>query len=85
MQPKTRGWMVSVGALVAMIGGIVTALFFFQPWRSCPSEDMSAGCAMLPLDATLMTTAALLTVVGIVVLVVGLASKEVDTKAEVRP
>ncbi|MCI9857620.1 hypothetical protein MIBA_05225 [Microbacterium proteolyticum] len=55
-----------------MISGAVVALYFFQPWRSCEYEDTSAGCSMLPQDAAAMGVAALVFVVGIVVLAAGL-------------
>ncbi|WP_157001109.1 hypothetical protein [Agromyces laixinhei] len=61
------------GGVVALIGGIVTAIYVFQPWRTCAGEDSSAGCAMLPQDGIVMAIAMIATLCGIVVFVVGLA------------
>lgn len=61
-----------VGGLVALI---VTIVYVFQPWRSCPYDDSPAACAMLPGDAAVMMTAlaampvaAIVTVAGAVLL-----------------
>lgn len=69
---STGRTMTIVGGLLSLIGAIVTVIYIFQPWRSCEYEDSSAGCAMLPVDAAVMTAAMLATVVGVVLLVVGL-------------
>ena len=58
MGPKVRGWLVTGSALFALTGAIVAVVYFFQPWRSCEYEDTSAGCAMLALDATVVTVMA---------------------------
>jgi hypothetical protein len=63
---------VVTGAVVASVGLVVAVVYFFQPWRSCDYEDTSAGCAMLPDDAAVMTLAMLATVVGLGVLAGGL-------------
>ena len=68
--------MVALGTLVALVAGIVAVVFFFQPWRSCDYEDTSVGCAMLPADATIMGIAGFLSVIGVVVLIVGIVGKE---------
>jgi hypothetical protein len=56
--------MALIGAAVAVLGGATAVLFFFQPWRSCPYEDTSVGCAMLPNDAAVMVIALGIAVVG---------------------
>jgi hypothetical protein len=65
--------------LICMHGGfrsnrpIFTIVYLFQPWRSCcPYDDSPAACAMLPADATAMTIAMFGTLIGLVVLVLGL-------------
>lgn len=62
----------TIGGLVALV---VTIVYVFQPWRSCPYDDSPAACAMLPGDAAVMLTAmaampvaAIVTVVGAVLL-----------------
>ncbi|MDO8384154.1 MAG: hypothetical protein Q7T17_14395 [Microbacterium sp.] len=75
MGPKVHGWLVGGSALVALAGAIVAVVYFFQPWRSCEYEDTSAGCAMLPLDATVMGAAMVVTLVAVGVLVFALLAK----------
>lgn len=76
MDSKVRGWMVAGSALFALVGAIVTVVYFFQPWRSCDYEDTSAGCAMLPGDAAVMAVAAIVTLVAVGVFVLALLTKE---------
>jgi len=76
MQPRVRRWLVSVAAIVALAGVLVTAVYFFQPWRSCDYEDTSAGCAMLAGDATVMGIAGFTTLVAVFILVFALMAKE---------
>lgn len=66
---------VASGAAIALISGAVVVLFFFQPWRSCDGEDTSAGCPMLPHDTAVMGVAAVVFVLGIVVLAAGLLTR----------
>lgn len=75
MNPKRRGWLLAGSALFAVVGAIVTVFYFFQPWRSCDYEDTSVGCAMLPADASVMTVAAIGTVLAIGVFVLALLVK----------
>lgn len=63
--------MALIGASVALLSAVTAVLFFFQPWRSCPYEDTSVGCAMLPHDAAVMVTALGVAVIGAGVFVVG--------------
>ena len=76
MDPKLRGWIVAGSALFALVGAVVTFVYFFQPWRSCDYEDTSAGCAMLPGDATVMAVGAVVTLVAVGVFVFTLLTKE---------
>lgn len=55
---------------MALLGLATVVLYFFQPWRSCPYEDTSAGCAMLPDDAAVMLSAVGIAVVGAAVFLV---------------
>lgn len=71
-----RGRLLTGSALVALVGAIVTVVYFFQPWRSCDYEDTSAGCAMLPVDATVMAVSAVVTLVAVGVFVLALLVKE---------
>ena len=75
MDPRVRGRLVTGSALFALAGAIVAVVYFFQPWRSCEYEDTSAGCAMLPLDATVMGVAMVVTVMAVGVLVFALLAK----------
>ncbi|MFA4840674.1 MAG: hypothetical protein WC580_03090 [Agrococcus sp.] len=72
MNQKSPGWLVAGSALVALVGAIVTVVYFFQPWRSCDYEDTSVGCAMLSADATVMAVAMVVTLAAVVVFVVAL-------------
>ena len=76
MEQKVRGRLLTGSALVALVGAIVTVVYFFQPWRSRDYEDTSAGCAMLPVDATVMAVSAVVTLVAVGVFVLALLVKE---------
>lgn len=76
MDSRVRRWLVAGSALLAGIGAIVAVVYFFQPWRSCDDEDTSAGCAMLPADAAVMTVAMVVTLVAVGALVLALLAKE---------
>ncbi len=54
------------GALAVLVGVVMAVVFALQPWRSCPEDDVAAGCVALPQD-----TAGML--LGLVVLGTGLA------------
>lgn len=75
MQRRTRVLTIVTGAGVALIGGIVTVVYLFQPWRSCPYDDSPAACAMLPTDATVLAIAVVATLIGVLILVIGLLRK----------
>lgn len=76
MDSRVRRWLVAGSALLAGIGAIVAVVYFFQPWRSCDYEDTSAGCAMLPADAAVMTVAVVVTLGAVGALVLALLAKE---------
>lgn len=65
MNQKAYRWLMVGSAVLALAGAVVTVIYFFQPWRSCVYEDTSAGCAMLPGDATVMSAAIFATIVGV--------------------
>lgn len=60
-----RGLLVAVSGLVALVGTVVTIVYFFQPWRSCDYEDTAVGCAMLPADTTVMAVTAFVTLAAL--------------------
>lgn len=76
MKSKGRRWLLAGSAVFALVGAVVTVVYFFQPWRSCDYEDTSAGCAMLPADAAVMAGAAIVTLVAIGVFVIALLVKD---------
>lgn len=71
MTQRASRSMAAIGASVALSGAATAVLFFFQPWRSCPYEDTSVGCAMLPRDAAVMVTALGIAIIGAGMVVVG--------------
>jgi uncharacterized membrane protein len=75
MNQRSAGWLMAGSAVVALVGAIVTVVYFFQPWRSCDYEDTSVGCAMLPGDATVMAVAAVVTLAAAVVSVFALLAR----------
>ncbi len=79
MKQRTRSLAIWSGAGVALIGSIVTVVYLFQPWRTCPYDDSPSACAMLPMDATVMAIAMWSTLVGLVILGLGVFMKRVDT------
>lgn len=68
MNSRARTILIVVGAGVTLVAGIVTVVYFFQPWRSCSYEDTSIGCAMLPADAVVMAVSMLSGLVGLAVM-----------------
>ncbi|MGR2752193.1 hypothetical protein [Agromyces arachidis] len=61
------------------MGAIVTVVYLFQPWRTCPYDDSPAACAMLPADATVLAVAACATLIGVLILVLGLLRRHGET------
>ncbi|MFP7834707.1 hypothetical protein [Marisediminicola sp. LYQ134] len=59
------------GGVVTMVGLITAVVFFLQPWRTCPYDDVPAGCAMLPADAAVMEGALVVMFVGVCILIAG--------------
>lgn len=56
-----RAMAITVGGMGASAAWVL--LFIMQPWRSCPDDDVPAGCPALPRDTALL-------MVGIVVFLV---------------
>ncbi len=71
MWQRSKVPVIVIGATIAVAGAIVTIVYLFQPWRSCPYDDSPSACAMLPADATVMSIAMLGTLVGIVIATLG--------------
>jgi hypothetical protein len=71
MHMMRRNAPLALGAALAALGTAVAALYAFQPWRTCPSDDTAAGCGMLPGDAAVMSVAVLMALVGVIVLLAG--------------
>ena len=69
MLRTSSGRVVAASAVITLIAMVVVVVYFLQPWRSCDYEDSSAGCAMLPEDATVMSVAMLTTLVSAAVLI----------------
>lgn len=62
------------GALAVVVGVAMVIVFALQPWRSCPEDDVAAGCRALPQDVAGIMLGLVLLGVGLVLLWVG-ASK----------
>ena len=72
MKQRKRVPAVVTGATFALVGGLVTVVYLFQPWRTCPYDDSPAACAMLPADAMVLAVAVCSTLIGVLILVLGL-------------
>jgi hypothetical protein len=68
MNARTRKIAILVTTGITVVAGIITVIYFLQPWRSCSYEDTSAGCAMLPGDAVVMAISMWSTLLGLVIL-----------------
>ncbi|MFC7876616.1 hypothetical protein [Isoptericola sp. NPDC057391] len=75
MRTRASTVMLIGGTTLAVLGAVVSVVYFLQPWRTCSYEDSSAGCAMLPLDASIMTAAMLVTLVATAVAIAGAAGR----------
>ncbi len=64
------------GTTLAVLGAVVSVVFFMQPWRTCPDDDVPAGCPMLPLDAAIMEAAMVVTLFATAVAIAGAAGKK---------
>lgn len=72
MRRRTAIWLLGAGGAAAVAGGIVAFVFLLQPWRSCPYDDVPAGCVALPFDAAVMTIAMIVALLGFIVAVAGI-------------
>lgn len=59
----------------AIVGAVATVIYFLQPWRTCPDDDVPAGCSMLPHDAAIMTAAMFVALSAAAVAIAGAASQ----------
>ena len=64
------------GTTLAVLGAVVSVVFFMQPWRTCPDDDVPAACPMLPLDAAVMEAAMVVTLFATAVAIAGAAGKK---------
>ena len=70
----TRGLVVAVSSLLALMAAAACVLLFLQPWRYCPEiDDSSAGCPMLPRDLALLQVSIVAFFVAVLVLVLTVA------------
>ena len=67
---------MALGAVTSVTGALVSALFLWQPWRSCSYDDRSSACTMLPADAAVLMVSAITTLAGVTVLVMALLSAQ---------
>ncbi len=51
-------------------------IYVLQPWRTCPDDDVPAGCPMLPDDAAILTVAMIVAVLATVMAGVGAAIRK---------
>jgi hypothetical protein len=72
MRQRTKVVAIVIGAVIAMAGALVTIVYIYQPWRICPYDDSPSACGMLPADATVMSIAMFGTLVGLVIVILGL-------------
>lgn len=79
MTQRKKTLVTVLGGGIALVAAIVTIVYFFQPWRTCPYDDSSAACVMLPADAAVMATAMLGVLVGLVILGTGLFAKGAES------
>jgi len=75
MGSRTAAWLIGVSASFAVVSFGVMVVFFAQPWRTCPDDDVAAACPALPQDAAVMTVAGVVTLLSLLLLVVGLAAR----------
>ncbi|MFY9678937.1 hypothetical protein [Glutamicibacter protophormiae] len=62
-----RPFLLSLAALLALLGAVGGIVMFLQPWRSCPEvDDSSAGCPAASGDLALLGLAVAAMVVGLV-------------------
>lgn len=76
MRSQTRRPLVTFGASLALVGAVASIVYFFQPWRTCDYEDTSAGCAVLVADATGMLISLVVSLIGVALFVIGIASRK---------
>jgi hypothetical protein len=70
-----------LSGVVTVAGVIVSVVYFFQPWRNCPYEDRTVGCAVLPQDAQVMAIAVISALIAAIVFAVCLVKKRARSAA----
>jgi hypothetical protein len=68
---RTVRRLVGLGAGICVVAAVVAFVFLLQPWRSCPDDDVPAGCPALPEDAAVVSVALIVMLLSAVVTVVG--------------
>ncbi|WP_337063402.1 hypothetical protein [Kineococcus sp. G2] len=85
-QPTRRVRLVQrVGGALALLGGLATFVFVWQPWDSCDYEDSSAGCRPGAVERTGLVTSLLLLLAGLVVAIVATVVAARAQRASPRP
>lgn len=72
MPGRLRITLIVLGAALMPVGVVLTVVYLFQPWRTCPYDDSPTACAMLPGDFAVMSASMLGVVVGAIVLTTAL-------------
>lgn len=71
MESSAGRRILGAGIALTVVAFVSVIILVLQPWRSCDYEDSSAGCAVLPRDATLMIIALVVGAVGIILTIAG--------------
>ena len=62
-----RPLLITMAALLTLLGAVGSGIMFFQPWRSCPEiDDSSAGCPATERDLALLGLAVAAMLIGLV-------------------
>ncbi|MDF2563557.1 MAG: hypothetical protein K0R99_5003 [Microbacterium sp.] len=69
---------VAVGTVTILVGIVLAIVFALQPWRTCPEDDVPAGCAALPQDVLGMMLGVFIILGGAAVLLVGSLRRRKD-------
>lgn len=68
----------AVGAVTVLVGMVLAIVFALQPWRTCPEDDVPAGCAAIPQDVLGMMLGVFIILGGAAVLVFGSLRRRED-------
>ncbi len=76
MRSRTSLALIVGGSTLAVVGAVVSSIYFLQPWRTCSDDTEAAACPMLPGDAAILTAALIVTVLATALAVVGAANRK---------